>query len=371
MTTLPVSIQLPGMNNCTFTIQLSTQELLDVLARSGAAATPSAASDSDQISGTIVSERQAGSLASDPQTVGRPHNFGSTRDIANANSNVHRAPMEDAPQVGYELPEGADSLNGSASVVPIGSIPNLSIRKQTSHSANHLHLQDNSLEQMDLELMDVEPEERLEDTSRQAQPPGTQGTHVTDQDKPPSPRAAPSLPRAASCPELSSLDSFEFDMDELTQTLIETVNSTACDQTRCDQTNTWEHVTGSQTSSIPQTSSMPALILSTTAGCDGCANSTRESGSRRNTSSPAPNNGSSRPKSIYKARKTGVKQARSVVCDQSIPGVSNVFQCNYCNGLRSSTASGRVRLRCKCGGRYRDGVFRMHAQWTRKAVTLE
>jgi len=43
------------------------------------------------------------------------------------------------------------------------------------------------------------------------------------------------------------------------------------------------------------------------------------------------------------------------------------YECGYCLTRKVSTSSGsdgRVRIRCECGGKYRDNVARMHAKWT-------
>merc|ERR1711871_1669649 len=43
------------------------------------------------------------------------------------------------------------------------------------------------------------------------------------------------------------------------------------------------------------------------------------------------------------------------------------YKCNYCGRVLLSASegqAGRVRIRCPCGGKHRDGVSRMHAHWT-------
>lgn len=52
------------------------------------------------------------------------------------------------------------------------------------------------------------------------------------------------------------------------------------------------------------------------------------------------------------------------------PEPSNVYtpyECGYCGEVKMTTASrsddGRVRIRCKCGGKRMDGEVRMHAMW--------
>jgi hypothetical protein len=42
------------------------------------------------------------------------------------------------------------------------------------------------------------------------------------------------------------------------------------------------------------------------------------------------------------------------------------YECGYCSSFKVSTSSGsdgRVRIRCECGGKHRDGKPRMHAKW--------
>jgi len=42
------------------------------------------------------------------------------------------------------------------------------------------------------------------------------------------------------------------------------------------------------------------------------------------------------------------------------------YQCGYCGARKVSESTGgdgRVRIRCLCGGKYRDGKARMHAKW--------
>jgi len=44
-----------------------------------------------------------------------------------------------------------------------------------------------------------------------------------------------------------------------------------------------------------------------------------------------------------------------------------MYVCNYCKRHKPSASKGqdgRVRIRCECGGRHRDGTSRMHAQWS-------
>eukprot|EP00658_Telonema_sp_P-2_P017941 TRINITY_DN17009_c0_g1_i1.p1 TRINITY_DN17009_c0_g1~~TRINITY_DN17009_c0_g1_i1.p1 ORF type:complete len:380 (+),score=77.62 TRINITY_DN17009_c0_g1_i1:176-1315(+) len=43
-----------------------------------------------------------------------------------------------------------------------------------------------------------------------------------------------------------------------------------------------------------------------------------------------------------------------------------LYQCGYCRAVKSSSsagADGRVRIRCECGGKHKDGKARMHANW--------
>eukprot|EP00656_Telonema_subtile_P041897 TRINITY_DN4722_c0_g1_i2.p1 TRINITY_DN4722_c0_g1~~TRINITY_DN4722_c0_g1_i2.p1 ORF type:complete len:326 (-),score=73.53 TRINITY_DN4722_c0_g1_i2:284-1261(-) len=43
-----------------------------------------------------------------------------------------------------------------------------------------------------------------------------------------------------------------------------------------------------------------------------------------------------------------------------------LYQCGYCRSVKSSSsagADGRVRIRCECGGKHKDGKARMHANW--------
>lgn len=44
-----------------------------------------------------------------------------------------------------------------------------------------------------------------------------------------------------------------------------------------------------------------------------------------------------------------------------------MYVCNYCKRHKVSASkgqAGRVRIRCECGGRHRDGTPRMHVQWS-------
>jgi hypothetical protein len=44
-----------------------------------------------------------------------------------------------------------------------------------------------------------------------------------------------------------------------------------------------------------------------------------------------------------------------------------MYVCNYCKRHKVSASKGqdgRVRIRCECGGKHRDGTPRMHAQWS-------
>jgi len=48
------------------------------------------------------------------------------------------------------------------------------------------------------------------------------------------------------------------------------------------------------------------------------------------------------------------------------PVIAPTYSCGYCGVLKksaSSGADGRVKIRCECGGKHRDGVIRMHANW--------
>jgi len=45
-----------------------------------------------------------------------------------------------------------------------------------------------------------------------------------------------------------------------------------------------------------------------------------------------------------------------------------VYSCAYCGKKKTSTSTGsdgRVRIRCKCGGKHADKKARMHANWKR------
>jgi len=45
----------------------------------------------------------------------------------------------------------------------------------------------------------------------------------------------------------------------------------------------------------------------------------------------------------------------------------DTYVCNYCKRHKLSASNGqdgRVRIRCECGGKHRDGTSRMHAQWS-------
>lgn len=47
-------------------------------------------------------------------------------------------------------------------------------------------------------------------------------------------------------------------------------------------------------------------------------------------------------------------------------GLEQDYQCGYCHHIRTSASAcsdGRVRIRCACGGKHRDGNPRMHANW--------
>ena len=42
------------------------------------------------------------------------------------------------------------------------------------------------------------------------------------------------------------------------------------------------------------------------------------------------------------------------------------YSCGYCGQIKSSASTGkdgRIRIRCECGGKYRDNTSRMHAMW--------
>ena len=65
------------------------------------------------------------------------------------------------------------------------------------------------------------------------------------------------------------------------------------------------------------------------------------------------------PKSLFSSEPVKAGQDGLTYCN---------FQCSYCHGIKlsmSSGADGRVRIRCKCGGKHRDGRPRMHAKWER------
>lgn len=43
------------------------------------------------------------------------------------------------------------------------------------------------------------------------------------------------------------------------------------------------------------------------------------------------------------------------------------FRCNYCGKLKQSSckpSDGRVRIRCMCGGKHKDGESRLHTHWS-------
>lgn len=49
------------------------------------------------------------------------------------------------------------------------------------------------------------------------------------------------------------------------------------------------------------------------------------------------------------------------------------FECGYCKRVKPSNSEGsdgRVRIRCECGGKHKDNIPRMHAQWV-KIGTVE
>ena len=50
------------------------------------------------------------------------------------------------------------------------------------------------------------------------------------------------------------------------------------------------------------------------------------------------------------------------------PSLYTAYECGYCGQTKLTTAAGsgdgRVRIRCKCGGKRLDGEPRMHAMWT-------
>merc|ERR1711935_459478 len=49
------------------------------------------------------------------------------------------------------------------------------------------------------------------------------------------------------------------------------------------------------------------------------------------------------------------------------PSLYTAYECGYCGQTKLTTAAGsgdgRVRIRCKCGGKRLDGEPRMHAMW--------
>eukprot|EP00656_Telonema_subtile_P056321 TRINITY_DN8967_c0_g1_i2.p1 TRINITY_DN8967_c0_g1~~TRINITY_DN8967_c0_g1_i2.p1 ORF type:complete len:241 (-),score=22.22 TRINITY_DN8967_c0_g1_i2:45-767(-) len=48
-------------------------------------------------------------------------------------------------------------------------------------------------------------------------------------------------------------------------------------------------------------------------------------------------------------------------------GVEQKYLCGYCANVRTSASAcgdGRVRIRCNCGGKHKDGTLRMHANWS-------
>lgn len=51
-----------------------------------------------------------------------------------------------------------------------------------------------------------------------------------------------------------------------------------------------------------------------------------------------------------------------------------LYQCGYCRAVKSSSsagADGRVRIRCECGGKHKDGKARMHANWNLVKSSLQ
>jgi len=51
---------------------------------------------------------------------------------------------------------------------------------------------------------------------------------------------------------------------------------------------------------------------------------------------------------------------------KKVPVVTPTYSCGYCGALKKSSSSGadgRVKIRCECGGKHRDGKMRMHANW--------
>jgi len=55
-----------------------------------------------------------------------------------------------------------------------------------------------------------------------------------------------------------------------------------------------------------------------------------------------------------------------IVSPQAAAEVRVLYRCTYCGKTKSSTShggDGRVRIRCKCGGKYADNKDRLHANW--------
>jgi len=47
------------------------------------------------------------------------------------------------------------------------------------------------------------------------------------------------------------------------------------------------------------------------------------------------------------------------------------YRCGYCHAIKLSSAEGRVRIRCGCGGKHQDGKPRMHTNWERVDPEVE
>ena len=60
---------------------------------------------------------------------------------------------------------------------------------------------------------------------------------------------------------------------------------------------------------------------------------------------------------------------------RQVPRVNSNFVCCYCHRVAQSTCTssgcdGRIRIRCKCGGKLQDGTSRMHSQWKRERCSV-
>jgi len=69
--------------------------------------------------------------------------------------------------------------------------------------------------------------------------------------------------------------------------------------------------------------------------------------------------------SIYRPKRQSSENSLHRASSGPVEGMRH-FMCTYCNRKKSSASKGqdgRVRIRCECGGKHKDGEPRMHALW--------